>query len=167
MTATAAPRTQQVARLAAVVGVLGIADGLAALGDHGRVTADYVRSLHLPGTPAPDTSRWDGLVAATSVEALVAVVIGVALLLRGGRTVFAMAAVLSAFAPGTTVLAIATMAELEAIAVGPLQLSPVATAVAIATAAVISIGAAAFGWHDAPSESHIQTPHMPPPTHQA
>jgi len=140
--------------------------GLAVLRDQGRVTADYVRSLHLPGTPAPDVSALDGLVAATTAEALVALAIAIALLLFGGRVVFAMAAILSAFALGTTIFTIATNAELQAIRVGPLQLSPATTAVVISTAVLASIGAAALGWHGAPPESRVQIPHMPPPTHQ-
>ena len=152
-------------RLAAAGGLLIIVVGLAALWEQSRITAVFVQSLHLPGTPQPAASAVDGLPGAIAAVAALAALIAALLLVRGGRRVLAMAAVVSAFAAIMTVEVVAT-SELMGVSIGQVVVTPVAAAVAVVGGASVAIGAAVLGWLTTPSEVSTEIRYMPPPTHQ-
>jgi hypothetical protein len=150
------------------VALVVIAAALATLAAQAAATADFVRSLHLPGTPTPDTSALDRLVMAAIGEALIGVAIAAASLIHPSRVGFAATVLLSAFVFGTAFFALANNPELQAVFIGPLRISPLPTAVAIGLASLISIVAAAVAWLEGADESaYVKAGHMPPPTHQA
>ena len=165
MTIAIRGREHRAVRLAAAGGLLIIVVGLAALWEQSRITAVFVQSLHLPGTPPPAPSVVDGLPGATAVIAALAALLAALLLVRGGRRVLAMAAVVSAVAAIATVEVVAT-SELLEVSIGQVVVTPVAAAVAVVGGASIAIGAAVLGWLATPSEVSTEIRYMPPPTHQ-
>ena len=159
---------RRVAAAAVAFGLVVIAAALVAYALDERNTADFVRSLILPGSQPPDTSTFDGATVAALGEAIIALLTAAAVWFLRGRAVFTISAIWSALALGTASwIVMGTTPRLSSIAIGPVEVSMAVVGVVLVLAAVLCLAGSIVGWSASPPEPAPVHPHMPPPTHQA
>ena len=164
-------RVSGLRRVAAVIAVLGLVVIAAALGAYAldeRNTAEFVRSLVLPGSRPPDTANFDGAGVAALAEAIVALLTAAAARFVRGRPFFAVSAIWSVLALGTGAwIAQDTTPRLSSVVIGPLELPLVFVGAVLVLAAVLCLVGSVVGWSVSPSETAPARSLMPPPTHHA
>jgi hypothetical protein len=84
---------RRAAAASAGLGLIVIAAALAAYALDERNTADFVRSLALPGQQPPDTTSFDGSSVAAFAEAVIALVLAAAVWRIRGRASFVVSAI--------------------------------------------------------------------------
>ncbi len=159
---------RRAAAAGAGLGLIVIAAALVAYALDERNTADFVRSLVLPGEQPPDTTSFDGSSVAAFAEAAVALMTAAAVWFVRGRAFFAVSGIWSAIALGTGAwITLTSTPRLSSVPVGPLALPMTLVGVVLVLAAAVCLIGSATGWMAAPAEPAPARPHMPPPTHQA
>jgi hypothetical protein len=151
--------------LLVALSITGVEAGriLAAIGD--QRTADFIRSVSMPGSAPADIGA-SGPGAGAAGWAVAGMVLGVAVLIARSRVWFTIAGIwlslglASAFAVWT-----AASPRLETSPIGPLTVSMAFTGVLLATASVAGITASVVGWLVSPPEPDRPV-FMPPMWHQ-
>ena len=162
------PDVRRVAAGGAALGLIVIAAALVAYALDERNTADFVRSLALPGEQPPDTTSFDGSSVAAFAEAAVALLTATAVWFVRGRAFFAVSGIWSAIALGTGAwIALTTTPRLSSVPVGPVALPMTLVGAVLVLAAAVCLIGSAIGWMTAPAEPALARPHMPPSNHQA
>ena len=157
------------ARLAAVwvaVSLVAIAAAMGAYALAEASTAEFVRSLALPGGPAPETAAYDAASAGALGEAGMALVLGAAVGFLRARPVYLIAATWSILALGTGAW-ISRGTELRPASVGSVEVPVAVVGIGLVLAAVLCLAGSVVGWFASPDEPSPVQPDMPPPTHQA
>ncbi len=157
------------ARLAAVWVAVSLVAIAAAMGGYALAeasTAAFVRSLVLPGDPAPDPATYNAASAGALGEAVMALLLAAAVGFFRVRPVYLIAAIWSVLALGTGAW-ISRGTELRPASVGPVDVPVAVVGIGLALAAALCLAGSVLGWFASPDEPSPAQPHMPPPTHQA
>jgi hypothetical protein len=158
---------RRVAAVWVALSLVAIAGAMLAYALDQRATADFLRSLALPGQQPPNTATFDVTSQGAIMEAVIALALGAAAWFFSGRPFFAISAIWAVLAVGTGVWsALDPTPRLGLVEVGPFNLSMVFVGLALALAAVSCLAGSAVGWLASPSWPGPLRPHMPPPTHQ-